>query len=393
MKEWRTAWSYQTIELQAQPMKFSDETQRISIRNNLTGNQIRLHVSNRYGIEPLSLERVALAKGTKECIFKESSKEVSFDGEPRVTLMPGEERYSDPVIFSIQKGDNLLISSYLRDTVTLTCGCTFYSRAITNVQNSFHGDCTGEEKFMPRPQSDYITCVRNNEKYTYLYGFDGIDILVDTDQGVKTWVAFGDSITHQSYWTGALSKNLYEGSPNEISIVNCGIGGNRILHKTAETAHIFNHYGDAGIDRFENDVFGNTPVDGIMVLEGINDLVHPGMRAPMEETVSAGEIVEGLKVYARIAHEHHKKILAGTLLPCGGADCYTKEAEEKRQTINAWIRKNKEYDGYLDFDAMVRNKCRPVYLDPSCDSGDHLHPSEMGGELMARAVAWEELLD
>ena len=58
------------------------------------------------------------------------------------------------------------------------------------------------------------------------YGFTGLQVY--TKDTVKAIAAFGDSITHMSYVTNALSKRLFREYPGQVTLLNCGIGGNRL---------------------------------------------------------------------------------------------------------------------------------------------------------------------
>ena len=74
------------------------------------------------------------------------------------------------------------------------------------------------------------------------------------------------------------------------------------------------------------------------------------------------------------------------MAPFEGANYWTPEGETKRQALNEWIRTSNAYDAVVDFDAALRDPAQPTKLRPEYDSGDHLHPSDAGYEVMANAV-------
>jgi lysophospholipase L1-like esterase len=80
------------------------------------------------------------------------------------------------------------------------------------------------------------------------------------------------------------------------------------------------------------------------------------------------------------------KIFGATLTPFEGAAYFTPEGEAKRQAVNEWIRTSKEYDGVVDFDAVMRDPKQPTKFVPEYQSGDWLHPNNAGYEVMANAV-------
>jgi lysophospholipase L1-like esterase len=169
-----------------------------------------------------------------------------------------------------------------------------------------------------------------------------------------------------------LAERLQAAGNSSLGMLNQGIRGNHILHDSSETSGIF---GSAGVKRFTHDALDQPGVQYVLVLEGINDLVHPGFGAPVEEEVSAEEIISGLQSYVREAHARNVTILGGTILPFEGNMYWTPEREAKRQTVNAWIRSSGVFDGAFDADLATRDPDRPTWLLPSYDSGDQLHPN------------------
>ena len=68
------------------------------------------------------------------------------------------------------------------------------------------------------------------------------------------------------------------------------------------------------------------------------------------------------------------------------------DKERVRQAVNAWIRDSGEFDAVLDFDAVTRDPSRPVRFLPAYDSGDHLHPGDVGYRAMAESIDLRALL-
>ena len=67
---------------------------------------------------------------------------------------------------------------------------------------------------------------------------------------------------------------------------------------------------------------------------------------------------------------------------------WTPEKDATRQAVNTWLRGPgaDEFDGVLDFDAVLRDPAQPSRLLPAYDSGDHIHPNDTGNQAMADAV-------
>ena len=85
------------------------------------------------------------------------------------------------------------------------------------------------------------------------------------------------------------------------------------------------------------------------------------------------------------AHAHGIKVIGCTLLPFKGAVYYSEHGNKTRLGVNEWIRTGKAYDAIVDFDAVIRNPSDTDSFRPELDSGDHLHPNDVGYKAMADA--------
>ena len=207
-------------------------------------------------------------------------------------------------------------------------------------------------------------------------------------------VAFGDSITDGARstvdanrrWPNILANRLAERhGGKKIGVLDAGIGGNRILHDA--TANV--RFGVNALARFDRDVLAQPGIKYVIVLEGINDLGHAGTSAPASETVSADDLIAGLKQMIERAHERGIKIFGATLTPFEGTafpGYFTPEKEVKRKAVNEWIRTSKAFDGVVDFEKAVRDPDHPDRMKAAYDGGDHLHPGDAGYKAMGDAI-------
>ena len=161
-------------------------------------------------------------------------------------------------------------------------------------------------------------------------------------------------------------------------MLNLGIDGNRVLLDGA---------GVSALARFDRDVLVQPGATHVFVLEGINDLGIGALFMDGPRPTPA-ELIAGHRQLIARAHAQDLKILAATLLPYEGTTIpgyCTSEGETIRQAFNQWMRTSKEYDGIIDFDAVMRDPSQPTKMLPRYDSGDHLHPSDAGYQAMADA--------
>jgi lysophospholipase L1-like esterase len=61
------------------------------------------------------------------------------------------------------------------------------------------------------------------------------------------------------------------------------------------------------------------------------------------------------------------------------------EQEATRQTVNAWVRTSRVFDGVADFDAAIRDPQDPTRVLPAYQA-DHLHPNIAGQRAMADSI-------
>ncbi len=242
------------------------------------------------------------------------------------------------------------------------------------------GDLTGATSF---PEGATIT------SWVFLAG---VDVLAP--ESASAVVAFGDSITDGARstidanrrWPDFLAARLLaRRGGRKIGVLDAGIGGNRILHDASGNVR----FGVSALARFDRDVLAQPGVKYVIVLEGINDLGHPGSSAPDSETVTAEDMIAGLKQMIERAHEHGLKIFGATLTPFEGTvfkGYFTPEKEAKRKAVNEWIRTARAFDGVIDFDKAVRDPKNPDRILPAYDGGDRLHPGDAGYGAMGEAI-------
>ncbi len=211
-------------------------------------------------------------------------------------------------------------------------------------------------------------------------------------------MAFGDSITDGARstadtnhrWPDILASRLLASkSGPQFSVVNMGIGGNRILNDGSVAKAP--RSGISALARFDSDVLAQSGVKYLIVLEGINDIGHIGPNSLPQENVTADDIIAGLKQMIARAHEVGIKVIGATLTPFEGEaqssrGYYAPEKEKIRAAVNDFIRNGHAYDGVVDFDKAIRDPKKPNVMLKTYDSGDSLHPNDAGYQAMGQAI-------
>ncbi len=229
------------------------------------------------------------------------------------------------------------------------------------------------------------------------YYVDGLDVRSSTAAG--TIVAFGDSITdgYQSLagsnarWPNYLARRLDRALGTRApGVVDEGISGNRVLNNSS-------CFGVSARARFARDALSQPGVKAVILLEGINDIgfageADTGCYTPNDPTVTAARIEAGYLDLIRMAHARGVKVYGGTLTPFAGSNpgyggnYGTAKGETLREQVNDWIRTSGAFDGVIDFARATADAYDPLYLNPVYNSGDSLHPGDLGYEAMAATV-------
>lgn len=379
--KWVAGWGASiSVVAQNHAEYIKDQTFRYVIFPTMAGEAVRLHLSNQYGKEPVTVDKMYVARRTVgECVDPTTNARVTFGGEPSVTIPAGGAAVSDPVSFGFEAGEEFSVSLYFAGLTQL----------VTGHSNNGHYI----KKYFGKGDWAADACVPLEE-----YGENGPYILLNTidfltGDDCSAIVAFGDSITAQP-WPDCLAHRIFDNGIRNRAVIRKGIGGSRVLRDY--TYRIKKHWGERGINRFERDIC-QAGVDKVFVLHGINDLIHPGVNnryCPMSELPDSTELIEqGYKKYIEIARKHGKKIYLATILPCPRCLNDDGARERTRCEINAWIRSTELIDGYIDFERAVWDENDHTQIKAVYDSGDHLHPSLEGAHCMADSIPMEFVTD
>lgn len=396
----------------------TDATIRQIVHLSLGGEQLRVRLSNAFGTTPLHLSAVHIAKPVSPAsssIVPGSDRALTFSGAPDVTIPAGAEYISDPVEYPMAPLSDLAITFYEEKPPAQETSHPG-SRATTYYA---HGDLVSAGE------------LSGAKKIEHWYTISGLDVAAASDAFAV--VTLGDSITDgraattngNDRWPDVLARKLQGAvKTRNISVVNAGTGGNRLLE---------DGLGPNVLARFDRDVLARAGVRYLIVLEGVNDLgtlhgvippasepPHPAEAGTAPEKAANGaggasnesgaiqqrppalnfpeatpeqhdELVRSmLAAYAQIvarAHAAGIRVIGATITPFGGSGYGRAKANEAdRQRINAWILTPGNFDAVVDFAKMVADPQDPTKMAAQFDSGDHLHPSPAGYRAMGEAI-------
>ncbi|SFT32958.1 Lysophospholipase L1 [Actinopolyspora lacussalsi subsp. righensis] len=378
-QEWVAAWAASPVRGSDLPGTDScpagegvdDATVRDAVFISSGGSEVRIRLSNVYGNAPLRIGHATVAvRSAGAASVPGTMRELRFGGNASTVIPAGEYRYSDPVELRVEALSTLLISVHLPETTGALTNHPFANQTNYLAQGDTAADPAGSEySTMPC----WVVA-------------DAVDVR-PSPRVEGTVVAFGDSITDTAAttynanqrWPDHLARRLHARSGATLSVVNAGLGGNRLLAERPGQPY----YGIAGVDRFAGDVLSQSGVRSVIVLEGVNDIGY---------NATADGVIAGYERLIELAHARGVTVLGGTITPFKGSSVWTQQREDTRQRVNEWIRNSGRFDAVIDFAAATADPAAQLRLRPSYDGGDGLHPGDAGTAAMADAVDLDELL-
>ncbi len=347
----------------------NNQTARMIVRTSIGGSRIRVQFSNAFGTAALNMGAAHVAIRSKDsAIVAGSDRPLLFNGKASARVLPGALLISDPVDLVVPKLGDLAISVYVPGESGVA---SQHSQALHTTYISMQGDTTGQLEM-----TDAMTT-------RAWYWISSVDVLAPADAGAI--VALGDSITDGTTstvdanrsWPSLLAERLVANpATTDLSVLNMGIAGNQVLGDGA---------GVSALARFDRDVLSQAGVKWLFILEGINDmnLAGRGGATAGAPTLTADDLIGGMKQMIERAHTHGIKVIGCTLTPFGGA---TDGVEAMRQALNVFIRTSGAFDAVIDFDKVIRDPNDPRQFTKAYNNTDRLHPNDAGYKVMADAV-------
>jgi lysophospholipase L1-like esterase len=353
---------------------FDNQTIRQIVRLSVGGDRVRLRLTNEFGTAPLMLgaASVALVDGDGKALAG-SEHAVTFAGRPDAIISAGAPLVSDAIDLAVGDLATLSVSLFFPES---TGQCTCHQVGMQAADVSPPGNFTART-FTPA------------STLTARAFLSGVEVRAPRAKAV---VVLGDSITDgvgstpgaNRRWPDLLAERLAKRGGTRWGVVNEGISGNRVLLDGA---------GASALARLDRDVLAVSGATHVIVFEGVNDLGRafgpalPGFGAPGDEPKATTErLMAGYRQIIARAHANGMRIYGATIAPYEGAGYYSSEGNAVREKLNDWMRTGGEFDGVLDFDAVLRDPAKPTQIKEGLHAGDHLHGSDAGYRAVADSI-------
>lgn len=322
-----------------------NSTIRQTLHMSVGASQIRLKISNAFGLSNLPITTVTVALSANGSagvhqIQPSTLQKVTFSGKDGISVPNGALAVSDPLNFKIKAQSMLTVSIYLKDGQK-TNSITSHPGSRTTSYWQF-GDAVSA--------SELAIVDKNEQSAAHWYFVSAVEAWVPPSYG--TLAIVGDSITDgrgsetdkNNRWPDLLLARLQQNTlTSKIAIANQAAGGNRILA---------DGLGPNALGRVERDVLSHPGVKYAMVFEGVNDI------GSADSTPAAQQaIYEGLtQAYAQMTSRIHAfgiPVFGATITPFSAPANFTgqpysnPEREKTRQRVNKFIRESRTFDAVV----------------------------------------------
>jgi lysophospholipase L1-like esterase len=352
---------------------FNNQTVRLNVFAKLGGTQARVKFTNKFTSVPLVIGAAHIARrASGAAIDPATDHTLSFKGETKVTIPPGEELWSDPAPLEIQQHTDVAISIFIPDAYQPT---GFHP---TGLKTSYigEGDMTAAATIAAGGAPGGGRGRGGGRTIDQIFLISDLQVMAPASTHVI--VTIGDSITDgaasatdaNGSWPDILSKRLpklADGTP--VAVINMGIGSNRFV--TADRA------GPTGTKRFDDDVLARPNVTHLIILEGINDISY--------EQVKPEALIDAYKAAIAKAHAKGIKVFMATLLPIQNSTKDTPANLATQQAVNKWIRAGEGFEGVIDFEKVMQDPQNPLRIRANL-TGDFVHPNTQGYKLMGESM-------
>ncbi|HVQ91916.1 MAG TPA: GDSL-type esterase/lipase family protein [Mycobacteriales bacterium] len=370
-----------------------DVTVRQIERVSVAASSLRVRVGNPFGQTPVVIREAwlgrTLAPGTAQ-LLPGTNHRLTFGGATRVTLAPGESRFSDAVPLSVPAQQDVAVSIYAPGSPVNDHTFPPFPADPPATYIGTGGNTAADPSARAFPSAPVIPGNSSSTATGYHPGQTWwSDLLVAGHAEARaTLVTLGDSITdgYQALgppgqrWTDVLAVRLNElPARRRLAVANAGISGNTVSIQPNPYDPTGQCCGPPAPQRLDRDVLAVPGVRTVFLLEGTNDIGGGVNAAP----APASQVIAAMAGIARRVHARGLRIVGATVLPmcmpAGGPQ------EAARQAVNTWIRTSRAFDGVVDFDAVLRDPADPTVMVADLRT-DCYHPNAAGDALLGAAI-------
>lgn len=365
------------------------KTYRTVIKSPVSGESIRIELSNECAKNDVIIGAVTIAKCDKNGSFTEECKNITVDSKESFCIGIGKVVMTDPIELSIETGEYFCINIYVEK------GALRSGNLIDNIDLiTVKGNVAFQKKVTnQRRIRDTVREVAS--KVLKMYFHKPIPLIQSVQllnfSGASAITVFGDSISQQGYWTNMFEQRIRDEFPGRYSVINKSIMGGRILRDWHKRFICKGLFGKSAINRLERDILNYPDTEYVIFALGTNDfLQYATIAAPKSEKPTVKQVFDAVADISKKLSENGKKMIVFNVLNFGECIDSRPEKEKMVAEYNSLLNENKHlfhavYDqAILCVNPKKSNCSRLDYL-----GGDKIHPNKTGGKIVADNINLE----
>lgn len=385
-KKWVQTWGMSHSALSFMYYPSQAKTYRLVMNTAISGEKLRLSISNTYGKKDVVIGGITVAKCNADGKVSGGFEQISFFGKDSFTIEKGTRLRSDEVKFCIKPNEYFCISIFVKSG-DLTSGNLLDNAYLITAEGNYTRTPYVENR---RRQRDSVIDAAGKLLGMHLPKpiplFDSVELLNADD--ASAIVVFGDSVSQQGFWTNPFEKRIREAYPEKYSFINKSVMGNRLLRDCSPIFVAKGLYGNKATTRIYDDIYPYENIKYVIFFMGVNDIFeYSSINALPSEKPDTDAMCATIKQITDDLHARGIKVIMFNIPAFGLAPDATREKDGLRRIVNKWIEDNQDiFDGYYDIASAAADpeddyKSKVEYIGP-----DKLHPNAFGGEYLSGLV-------
>jgi len=382
---WVEAWGMSHAALSLMSFLSGERTLRLVLNTAISGVKARIRLCNKYSGSAVVIGCASVALCDENGAVSGPIRPITFGGGEGLALPPGETVISDETAFDVPAGAYMCVSLYL-EKGRLQSGNYINSARLLCAK----GDRSMEPamRHRKRPRDDIIALagkLLGMSLNSPIPLFQAVELL--NGDGASSIECFGDSLTQQGFWSNVFEEKIRRLYPGRYSVINKGIGGNRVLRDTSGRFPLRGFFGTKALDRVRDDILAFEGVSHVVFCIGTNDYFQPGTLAGRkDEYASAEEIAAGVSALVEMIRALPVTIVGLNYVPTGLSGDATPAKNILRAQLNEWFETCGLFDYSFDVCNAFASAENPDLPAASFVGKDRLHPNAQGGRAFADAI-------
>ena len=365
--QWQPSYFQLTHDFSALPFRYAELCQVVKLTPSLSGDQIRLKLTNRYGKLPIVFDSIMIANRPD---FK-SAKQLKAQGGSTVLIEPGTVMRTDPCPFSVQVGQAVYIKMTANHPQIYADFAATYQTSLVNAA------VTRSAKLIPQLPSKW----RARKGW---FSLESLEVMT----GVHPWKIeiTGDSLVESGMVTAPLIEAFNQHWPNRLVWYQTGISGNQLVHDAPVEEPLYETFGRGLLSRYQGLAIHR---DLTIAVIGTNDLIMPYYsRTIAAQNMTPRVLTQGFEQFYQSCRSRGSQVLTTTIAPIQLFDLSNplpaeQIIDQQREQVNQWLRQR---SWVVDTAAFLTNQ-ETHRLKERFDFGDHLHWNPQGGQQVADQLA------